>query len=64
LDISGQVERLPFKERLVQSYYLLYLHRAADAGAVPYYGNAMVNGMTDQAVAAILIGSAEYFNRL
>jgi hypothetical protein len=46
----------------VQSYYLRFLHRPADTSGLNAFVNALQNGMRNEDVITILIGSGEYYN--
>jgi hypothetical protein len=48
------------KQVLVQGFYQRFLHRAADSGGLNAFANALRQGMRDDQVIAILVGSGEY----
>jgi hypothetical protein len=48
----------------VQSLYIQFLDRAADSSGLDTFTNALQNGLSDQQVALILMGSGEYFSRV
>jgi hypothetical protein len=58
VDIENSVE---YRNIEVQNLYQHYLHRAADAGGLQGFVNFLGTGGTVEQVAAILVGSPEYF---
>ena len=52
-----------YRTDLVQSFYMHYLDRAADAAGLQGFVNGLGNGLTDETVIAIMIGSPEYSNK-
>jgi hypothetical protein len=60
--LALQIEQTPeYVRRTVSSLYNRYLHRAADAGGLSYFSQLMLQGVTIEQVAAVLIGSNEFF---
>jgi autotransporter-associated beta strand protein len=51
-----------YRGDVIDATYVHYLHRHADQGGLGTFLRAMAGGMTDEQVAASLIGSPEYFN--
>jgi hypothetical protein len=49
------------RAHLVDGWFVTYLHRHADPGAVTTFGGALKSGVTDETVIAQLVGSDEYF---
>jgi hypothetical protein len=58
LQIEGSSEYLGDQ---VQALFQRYLHRQADAGSLPSFISLLSNGSTLEQVAAIIVGSPEYF---
>ena len=54
-------QSLEYAQRTVASLYNRYLHRAGDAGGVNYFAQLMLQGVTVEQIAAVLIGSDEFF---
>jgi len=48
----------------VQNLYMQFLHRATDPGGLDTFTSALQHGLSDEQVALILVGSAEYFARV
>lgn len=54
---------LEYDRVTVGIYYDRYFHRTADPGAVDTWGNYLHAGNRDEQLVAILLASAEYYNR-
>ena len=48
----------------VQNLYMQFLHRATDPGGLDAFTTALQRGVSNEQVALILMGSAEYFARV
>ena len=60
--VAIEIERtMEYAQRTVASLYTRYLHRAGDAGGVNYFAQLMLQGVTIEQIAAVLIGSDEFF---
>jgi len=59
--IFGSTE---YRQDLVGSYYLRFLHRPADSGGMANFIAVLGNGAKDEDVIAALLGSGEYLARL
>lgn len=55
----GFLTSYEYRADLVQSDYMTFLHRAADAGGLSHWVNALGVGVTDQQVLAAIFGSSE-----
>jgi hypothetical protein len=58
LDLESSTE---YRSDVVDGLYVKYLHRHADPGGLAFFVGQMGHGMTDEGVAAVLIGSPEFY---
>jgi hypothetical protein len=58
---AGMLTSVEADRLQVQSLYLEYLHRPADAGGLDIFTTALARGFTSEEVAVILLSSGEYF---
>jgi hypothetical protein len=59
--VAGIESSAEYRTDLVQGLYRQYLHRSADATGLKNFVDALNSGQTVEQVAAIIVGSAEYF---
>jgi hypothetical protein len=48
----------------VESLYRAFLHRRADSGGLDVFGRALQQGVSNEQVLSIIVGSDEYFSRI